>query len=72
MIPIEVLKKYEMAEKENYLTELDFYKTFLQQTDHIPIKIIESQALGNEPKGYTEILTYRQHARNEINRLSAK
>ena len=46
MIPIEVLKKYEMAEKENYLTELDFYKTFLQQTDHIPSKIIEAQALG--------------------------
>ena len=72
MIPIEVLKKYEMAEKENYLTELDFYKTFLQQTDHIPSKIIEAQALGNEPKGYTEILNYRKYARNEINRLAAK
>lgn len=41
MIPIEILKKHEMAEKENYFTELDFYRTFLQQTDHIPNKIIE-------------------------------
>lgn len=69
MIPIKILKKYEMAEKENYLTEYDFYKTFLQQTDHIPNKIVEAQFLGSTVEDYTEILNYRQFARDEINKL---
>lgn len=70
MLPIEILKKYKMAPMEKYFTEIDFYKTFLQQTDHIPNKIIEAQALGDTPEDYTEILNYRQIARNEINRLN--
>ena len=41
MIPTNILAKYEMATIDRYLSEIDFYKTFLQQTDHIPNKIIE-------------------------------
>ena len=69
MIPIEILNKYEMTTIDHYWTEIDFYKTFLQQTDHIPNKIVEAQALGETPKDYIEILNYRQFARDEINKL---
>mgnify|MGYP003303376845 CR=1 FL=1 len=78
MISQEILKKYNMKTLEEYKedfgdsanTELLFYQTFLIQTDHIPNKIIESQALGNTPEDYTEILTYRQYARDEVNKLN--
>lgn len=79
MIPKELLIKYNMASLEEYKqifndasetdTELMFYDTFLKQTDHIPNKIIEAQALGNTPNDYTEILNHRQFARDEINRI---
>ena len=51
MIAKELLLKYKMTTLDEYKTipifgdalqsELAFYKTFLQQTDHIPIKIVE-------------------------------
>ena len=69
MIPKEILERYNMAEMYCYESEIDFYQTFLIQTDHIPNKIIEAQILGEPAKDYTEILRYRQFARDEINRL---
>ncbi|MDO4486028.1 MAG: hypothetical protein Q4C46_05460 [Bacillota bacterium] len=76
MIPMNILIKYQMGfegetpedVKERY--GLDFWRVFLLQTDHIPNKIMEAQALGETPEDYTEILNYRQFARDEINRLS--
>lgn len=70
MIPKEVYEKYNLADITEYESESVFYYTFLIQTDHIPNKIIESQVLGETPEDYTEILTYRQFARDEINRLN--
>ena len=77
MIKIELLTKYKMVFLEEYKkvfgdsleTEKTFYQTFLNQTDHIPNKIIEAQILGEEVDDYTEILNYRKLARQEINRL---
>lgn len=71
-----ILIKYQMGfegetpedVKERYGS--DFWRVFLLQTDHIPNKIVEAQALGETPEDYTEILNYRQFARDEINRLS--
>lgn len=76
-IPITILNKYYMASLDEYKlrhgdnidTEITFYQTFLIQTDHIPNKIIEAQILNKEIKDYTEILNYRQIARNKINEL---
>lgn len=76
-IPITILNKYYMASLEEYKfrhgdnidTEITFYQTFLIQTDHIPNKIIEAQILNKEIEDYTEILNYRQIARNKINEL---
>ena len=70
MIPKEVYEKYHLADITEYESEYVFYYTFLIQTDHIPNKIIEAQVLGEIPEDYTEILTYRQFARDEINRLN--
>lgn len=69
MIPEEIYKKYQLADITEYECEQDFYYTFLIQTDHIPNKIIEAQILGEPIEDYTEILRYRQFARDEINRI---
>lgn len=69
MIPEEIYKKYQLADITEYECEQDFYYTFLIQTDHIPNKIIEAQILGEPAEDYTEILRYRQFARDEINRI---
>ena len=69
-IPQEIAEKYHIADKEFYENDLLYYETFLVQTDHIPNKIIEAQALGGTPEDYTEILQYRQLARDEINKLN--
>lgn len=45
------------------------WRIFLMVTDHIPNKIIEAQILGEPVEDYTEILRYRQLARDEINRV---
>lgn len=76
-ISIEMLEKYNMDSLDEYKkrhgdnidTEIIFYQTFLIQTDHIPNKIIEAQILNKEIEDYTEILNYRQIARNKINEL---
>lgn len=83
MIPSNILEKYgilESLEERLRITRemgmsdtdatIDYYRSFLVCTDHIPNKIIEAQALGETPEDYTEILNYRQFARDEINRLS--
>ena len=69
MIPKEIYKKYLLADITEYECPQDFYRTFLIQTDHIPNKIIEAQILGEPAEDYTEILRYRQFARDEINKL---
>ena len=80
-IPMEILKKYgiidtleERVSNSIHMTEREvveeYYRGFLIATDHIPNKVVEAQILGAETDDYTEILNYRQFARDEINRLS--
>ena len=77
MFALDILKKYNMRSLEEYKerhgdnidTEMTFYQTFLIQTDHIPNKIVEAQILNKEIEDYTEILNYRQIARDKINEL---
>lgn len=78
MIAKEIYEKYNINSLENELslfgdtdnTRVNWYRTFLMQTDHIPNKIIESQVLGKTIEDYVEILDCRQFARDEINRLN--
>lgn len=77
MFTQELLKKYHMVTLEEYKglfedsieVEIDYYKTFLIQTDHIPNKIIEAQTLGEKLEDYTEILQARKYARDKINKV---
>ena len=55
--------------KEDVENEAEIWQAFLNATDHIPNKIIEAQILGESTEDYTEILRYRQFARDEINRI---
>lgn len=71
----ELRKKYHMADFETFCKwheEIDYYKTFLIQTDHIPAKIVEATYLGEEPGDYTEILEAREYCRNRINELQGE
>ena len=77
MIPIEVLEKYNMKSLDGYKedfgdstdTERTFYHTFLIQTDHIPLKLIEGSISSDD---VAEELKYREIARQEIARLEGK
>jgi hypothetical protein len=67
MIPEEILNRYHIF-PDTYPHTQEIYRTFLIQTDYIASKIAESQYLGTTlDTDYTEILTYRQVARDAIN-----
>ena len=76
-IPEEILQKYEMKSIDYYkmvysdepdIEEL-YYKDFLELTDHIPNKIVESKELGLTVKDYYILLECRQFARDRINEI---
>lgn len=77
MIPAELVQKYEMATLEKCIemfgesanTERTFYQTFLRQTDHIPLKLIEGSILSAD---VAEELKYREIARQEIAKIEGK
>lgn len=77
MIPAELVQKYEMATLEKCIemfgesanTERTFYQTFLRQTDHIPLKLIEGSISSTD---VAEELKYREIARQEIARIEGK
>ena len=77
MIPETLVQKYEMATLEKCIemfgesanTERTFYQTFLMQTNHIPLKLIEGSVSSND---VAEELKYREIARQEIARLEGK
>lgn len=83
MLPEELLRKYDMKSLDEYKidfgdskeTEINFYKTFLLQTDYIDNKIIEAKLLGATDseliEKYSDILLARNHCREQINRLEA-
>lgn len=72
-IPESLAEKYNMADFDGFVSshsELEYYLTFLVQTDHIPNKIVEAQYFGEETEDYTEILQARDFCRTKINELS--
>lgn len=76
-IPDNLVEKYEIPSIDYFygktnnmdIAEICYCEYFLAKTDHISNKIIEAQILGKEIDDYTEILEYRQFARNRINEL---
>ena len=76
MISNELLERYHLKPLSYYLQTADgneqevtkaFYSSFLIQTDYVPNKIIEAQALGKEvAQDYTEVLEAREFARNQL------
>ncbi|MEA4965378.1 MAG: hypothetical protein VB055_06115 [Oscillospiraceae bacterium] len=80
MIQTELLTRYHMQPLSWYqarhgdtaATEAGFYRTFLQQTDYIPAKIMEAQLIGKTlDEDYSAVLQGREEAREMINNLQA-
>lgn len=70
-IPIGIAAKYHLPAVEDYpFSELEYYQTFLIQTDYIANKIAEAAYLGEDVnEDYTEILQARKFARQMVNQL---
>lgn len=77
MIPTELLKRYEMQTLEDFKanfaddvpTEINFYKTFLIQTNDVINKLTEGTI---HTEDCAEELTYRDFARQRIAELEEK
>lgn len=81
MISEDLLVRYNMGNIADYEAlagskekgKYDFYRTFLIQTDYVPNKIIEAQAMGEQvDQDYTEILQARAYAREQISFMDSK
>ena len=81
VISEDLLVRYNMGNIEDYEAlagskekgKYDFYRTFLIQTDYVPNKIIEAQAMGEQvDQDYTEILQARAYAREQISFMDSK
>lgn len=62
----EIAEKYGLAPLEEFQDageEIEFYRSFLVLTDHIPNKILEGVATSEE---YADELYYREFARQQI------
>lgn len=60
------LKEYEKC-------ELEYYHSFLAQSDYIVSKIAELSFLGEKPdEDFTDVLSARKYARKKINELEEK
>lgn len=62
----EIAEKYGLAPLEEFQDageEIEFYRSFLVLTDHIPNKILEGVATSEE---YANELYYREFARKQI------
>ena len=81
VISEDLLVRYNMGNIEDYEAlagskekgKYDFYRTYLIQTDYVPNKIIEAQAMGEQvDQDYTEILQARAYAREQISFMDSK
>ena len=72
VIPQEILSKYHICPASFEENPVGVYHTFLIQTDYVPAKLAEAAFLGKSPdEDYTEVLNYRQSARDAINEISS-
>lgn len=72
MITKELAEKYHLPPIEEYpFGEMDWWETFLIQSDRDTLAAIEEQILGGAKRGadYTELLAARQEARQAINAI---
>ena len=71
MISNELAARYYLPPIENYpFPELDWYTTFLKQTDYVSYKIAEALYLNEEiDNDYSEVLQARKYARQKVNEL---
>lgn len=71
MISNELAARYHLPPVEEYpFPEIDWYATFLIQTDYVANKITEATYLGEEiDEDYSEVLQARKYARQRINEL---
>ena len=71
MITNEMAARFNLPPIDEYpFPEIDYYKTFLIQSDYVTNKITESLYFDEEPEDYTDVLLARQYARRMINELS--
>lgn len=70
-ISLELAVKFGLPAIEDYpFTELDWYTTFLIQSDYVANKIAEAMFLGEEPdEDYTDVIQARKVARAKVNEL---
>ena len=71
-IPIELAARFHLPPISEYpFGEMDYYRTFLVQTDYVAYKVSEALYLNEEiDTDYTEIIQARKYARAMINELS--
>ena len=67
-IPIELAARFHLPPISEYpFGEMDYYRTFLIQTDYIANKIAESIYLGEElDDDYTDVIEARKFARQML------
>ena len=68
----ELCERFHLGDIEDFCKrhpEIDFYRTFLIQSDYIAFKIAEAAYLGEEAGDYTDIIEARKFCRRKINEL---
>lgn len=66
-------EEYVKSEGNNYQVEINYYKSFLESTDYIIIKMAEQKILNESlDTKYSSIIEKRQQVREEINKLQIK
>lgn len=74
MITNEMAARFHLPTIENYpFPELDYYHTFLVQSDYVANKIAEAAYLGETvDEDYTNVLQARKFARKRINEIEVE
>ncbi len=69
----EMAARFYLPRVEDYNhSEMDYYQTFLIQSDYVANKIAEALYLGEElDEDYTDVINARKYARRRINELSS-
>lgn len=74
MISNELAAKFHLPPIDEYpFPELDWYHTFLIQSDYVAMKVAEAIYLGKQPdEDMTEIIAARDYCRQKINELEVQ
>ena len=74
MITSDMAARFHLPPIEEYpFPELDWYHTFLIQSDYVALKVAEAVYLGTTPdEDITGVIEAREYARQRINELEAQ